>query len=126
MNATKVRYLSAVGIFLTAQIGLLLSANLIREMLTAYPASHLASYGPRVPEVARLYAGSLPYAPACLLAACVASVAFCIFHRRSAASQESKAFAMAAVAALGLFLAFFCATVLLLAYFYLPKIANAA
>lgn len=125
MNPVKVRGLLASWIFLASLACLLMAALYIHEILALYPADHLASYGPRVPRVAKLYAGLLPHAPAGLLAAAAASVAFWFLHRRSAASPDAKAFARALIAALGIFLAFFSTMILLIAYFYLPKIANA-
>lgn len=126
LNAAKVRSVLAVWIFLAGLIGLLTAALYIDLTLAIYPANHIASYGRIVPAVSEAYAAWLPHAPTGLVLAAVASVAVWFFNRRSVQSPDSKAFVLALIAAIDLFLAFFCTIGLLLAYFYLPKIANGA
>ncbi|MCC8361620.1 hypothetical protein LK996_00790 [Lysobacter sp. A6] len=121
-----VKAIVAVWIYLAGLIGTLTTAAFLAGVLAQYPASHIESFGPVVPAVSRAWLGWLSRAPM-LLGTCTAMSAMLgIYLWRSRRPIDTRLFAAAVIAALNLFLAMFCAVGLLLAYFYLPKIANMA
>ncbi len=122
----RIRSALAAGIFATGLISLLVSAVYIHHLLVVYPVNQVARYELTVPAFGRAYAAWLPYAPSGLAVASVASIFALLVARRMLASPDARAFAAALIAALGLFLAFFCTTAMLLAYFLLPALANGA
>lgn len=114
-----------VWIYLCGILGSAITAGFLSQMLRTFPASQLEAYGPRVPEVARSYAALVAGAPTVLGVVSVLSAVIGIYLWRSRRPRDTRLFAAAAISALNLFLAMFFTMILLLAYFYLPKIANA-
>jgi magnesium-transporting ATPase (P-type) len=114
-----------VWIYLCGILGSAITAGFLSQMLRTFPASQLEAYGPRVPEVARSYAALVVGAPTVLGAVSALSVAIGIYLWRSRRPRDTRLFAAAVISALNLFLAMFFTMILLLAYFYVPKIANA-
>jgi hypothetical protein len=115
-----------IWIYLCGISGAVITGAMIAQVLSAYPPSHIESYGPIVPAVARSWSAWLPNAPALLWLCAVMSAGVGLYLWRSRRPLESRLFAAAVIAALNLFGAMFCATALLAAYFYLPRIANLA
>lgn len=116
----------SVWIYLCGLFGSLVTAAQLSQILAAFPASQLESYGPHVPQVARSFSAWLPYSPFALWLSAAVTAAIGLYLWRSRHPLENKLFASAVIAALNLFLAMFFATALLTAYFYLPKVANTA
>ena len=116
----------SVWIYLCGLIGAAVTGGLISQVLSAFPPSQIEAYGPVVPAVARSWSTWLPNAPALLWLSAAVSVAVGLYLWRSRRPLETRLFAAAVVAALNLFLAMFFAIALLVAYFYLPKVANGA
>lgn len=116
----------SVWIYLCGLFGSLVTAAQLSQVLAAFPASQLESYGSHVPVVARSFSAWLPHSPLVLWLSAAATAIIGIYLWRSRHSLENKLFASAVIAALNLFLAMFFADALLTAYFYLPKVANTA
>ena len=114
-----------VWIYLCGILGTAITGAFLSQMLRTFPASQLEAYGPKVPEVARPYAALVAGAPTVLRVVSVLSAAIGIYLWRSRRPRDTRLFAAAVISALNLFLAMFFTMILLLAYFYLPKIANA-
>lgn len=113
-----------VWVYLCGIIGAVVTAGLLSQMLSAFPPSQMKAYGPIVPGVAQAWAVWLPNTPALLWLSAALSVAAGIYLWRSRRDRETRLFAAAVIAALNLFLSMFFVTALLIAYFYLPKVAN--
>lgn len=117
----------AVWIYLCGLFGVIITAGVLAQVLAAFHASQLEAYGPVVPAVARIWATDLlPHAPTVLGSCAAISVAAGVYLWRSRRPLDTRRFAAAVIAACNLFLAMYFTTLLLLAYFYLPKVANAA
>jgi hypothetical protein len=114
-----------VWIYLCGVAGAALTGGLLANVLAVYPQSQVRAFGPVVPDVAREWSGLLPNAPALLWSCAAGSTLIGLYLWRSRRPLETRLFVAAVIAALNLFLAMFCVIVLLVAYFYLPKIANA-
>jgi hypothetical protein len=115
-----------VWIYLCGILGTFVAAGALTGVLSVYPRNHMESYGPVVPAVSRVWAIWLPHAPALLWSFSAISVAAGLYLWRSRRPLETRLFAAAVISAANLFLAMFCVTALLVAYFYLPKVANGA
>ena len=116
--------LGAVWIYLCGLMGSVITAAFLSNILSVYPPTHIESFGPVVPVISRAWSGWLHQAPI-LLGACAAiSSMIGIYLWRSKRPIEGRMFMAALISALNLFFAMFCAVGLLIAYFYLPKIAN--
>jgi hypothetical protein len=116
----------AILIYLASIIAVLVTGGLVSSVLALYPASHLSSFGPVVPAISQTHAAWLPVVPTASLVIAAVSVAVGIFLRRSRHTPAGKLQAALVIGALNYFLAMFFTTTLLVAYFYLPKVANAA
>ena len=121
-----VRVILAVWIFLGSLAAALASASLISHVLTAYPANHFQTFGSIIPATSETQAQWLPYAPAGIGFAALASIAVAVYYWRSTKSRDVKSFAVTLAAAINYFLSLFCVTTLVIAYFLLPKVANGA
>ncbi|RNF85416.1 hypothetical protein EER27_06570 [Lysobacter psychrotolerans] len=121
-----IRIVLSVWIYISSLVAIGTTAGLISRVLAVYPQAHLASFGPVVPTIATTHAAWLGSAPAALGLAAAISIAAGLYFWRSRRARESKTFAVTMIAAVNYFLAFFCVMTLLVAYFYLPKIANMA
>ncbi len=120
------RIILSVWIYISSLVALVTTAGLISRILAVYPQAHLSSFGPVVPAIATTHSAWLPLAPTLLALAAAFSTALGLYFWRSRRPRETKTFAVTLIAAVNYFLAFFCATTLLVAYFYLPKVANGA
>ncbi|MBF6025061.1 hypothetical protein [Lysobacter niastensis] len=116
----------SVWIYLCGLIGAAVTGGLLSQVLSAFPPSQVEAYGPVVPGVARTWSALLPGAPTVLWLSATASVAAGIYLLRSRRPLETRLFSAAVIAALNLFLSMFFTGALLLAHFYLPKVANGA
>ncbi|KQY48646.1 hypothetical protein [Lysobacter sp. Root494] len=120
------RIVLSVWIFVGSLAAVLSAGSLISHILTAYPADHFRTFGTTIPSISETHARWLPHAPAALGASALLSLIVAIYFWRSGRSREIKAFAVTFVAAVNYFLALFCVMALVVAYFLLPKVANAA
>jgi len=116
----------SVWIYLCGVIGAIVTGGLLSQVLTVFPPSQMETYGPVVPAVARSFAALLPSAPAILWLSAAISALAGLYLWRSRRPLETRLFSAAVIAAVNLFLAMFFTMVLLVAYFYLPKVANVA
>lgn len=112
-------------IYLGSIVALLVVGTLVSSVLGVYPASHIASFGPVVPAVSQAHAGWLPAAPFISWAIAAVSVVAGVLLWRAKQSGPPKLEIALLIGALNYFLALFFTTSLLVAYFYLPKVANA-
>jgi hypothetical protein len=122
--SSTVRTVVAAWLLVTGTFASIVTATLLSRVLTLYPPSHLASFGPIVPGVARAHAAWLPAAPMALGACAVASMLAGLYLLRSRRPVESRRFTAMVVAFANLFLSLLCTIALVVAYFYLPKLAN--
>jgi hypothetical protein len=120
------RIILCVWIFIGSLLAALSAGSLISHILTAYPADHFQTLGATIPAISESHARWLPHAPAVLGAAALASLIVAVYFWRSSRSREIKVFAVTFAAALNYFLALFCVMALVVAYFLLPRVANAA
>ena len=117
----------SVWIYLCGLIGAVITGGLLFQVLAAFPSNQIEAYGPVVPAVSRTWSTSLlPIAPAVLWLSAVVSAAVGLYLLRSRRPLETRLFTATVIAALNLFLAMFFTAALLVAYFYLPKVANGA
>lgn len=114
----------AVLLHLGSIAALAASAMLIHHLLLAYPTDHFATSGSTMPAVSRTHMRWLPFAPAGLGIAALASVAAGVYLWRGAVPPERRRYLALVASAFGYFLASFCVTALLVAYFLLPKLAS--
>ena len=116
----------AILIFSSSIIALFVTGGLVSSVLALYPLSHLGSFGPVVPVISQTHAAWLPAAPMLSwgIAAVGVTAAGLLLRSRRAASGKLQVALL--IGALNYFLALFFTTALLAAYFYLPKVANAA
>ena len=116
----------AIVVYLSSIIAVLVAGGFVSSVLALYPVSHLGSFGPVVPAISQTHAAWLPAAPMATWAIAVVSVVagFLLWRSRQAAAGKLQVALL--IGALNYFLAFFITTTLLVAYFYLPKVANAA
>ena len=116
----------AVLIFLSSILAVLLTGSLVSAVLALYPVTHLGSFGPVVPTISQTHAAWLPAVQLVTWAIAAASAAAGVLLWRGRAAASGKLQAALLIGALNYFLALFFTTTLLVAYFYLPKVANAA
>ena len=116
----------SVWIYLCGLIAAIVTGGLLSQVLFVFPANQIEAYGPVVPAVARSWSTWLPNAPIALWASAAISVGAGIYLWRSRRPLETRQFAAVVIAALNLFLAMFFTAAVLIAYFYLPKVANGA
>ena len=113
-----------IWIYLCGIFGAAITGAFLSQVMSVFPETQLEAYGPRVPMVARAWSAWLPSTPAILWSGAAISAVAGLYLWRSSRPLETRLFAAAVIAALNLFLAAFFATALLVAYFYLPKVAN--
>jgi hypothetical protein len=116
----------SVWIYLCGLVGAAVTGGLLLQVLSVFPAHQIETYGPVVPAVSRTWSTWLPNAPMVLWFSAAVSLAAGLYLWRSSRPLDTRLFACAVIAALNLFLAMFFTTALLVAYFYLPKVANGA
>ena len=119
------RIILSMWIFIGSLAAALASGSLISHILTAYPTDHFRTFGSTIPAISESHAKWLPHAPSALGASALVSLVVAVYFWQSSKSREVKAFAVTFVAALNYFLALFCVISLIVAYFLLPKVANA-
>ena len=116
----------AILIYIASIIAVLVVGGLVSSVLELYPVTHLSSFGPAVPVIAQTYAGWLPAVqPATWVVATVSVVAGMLMWR-ARRPIEGKIKAALVIGVVNYFLALIFVTTLLVAYFYLPKVANVA
>ena len=120
------RIILSVWIYLGSLVATLSAGSLISHILTAYPANHFRTFGATTPALSETHARWLPHAPSALGASAILSLIIAIYFWRSGRPREVKAFAVTFAAAVNYFLALLCVMALVVAYFLLPKVANAA
>ena len=120
------RIILSVWIFVGSLAALLAAGSLISHILTAYPADHFRTFGATIPSISATHARWLPYAPSALGLSALVSLLVAIYFWRSHQPREVKVFAVAFAASLNYFLALMCVMALVVAYFLLPRVANAA
>jgi hypothetical protein len=116
----------AILVFLSSIIALLVAGGLVSAILVLYPAPHLSSFGPVVPAISQTHAAWLPAVKMMSWAASAVSAVAGVLLWRGRQAAPSKLQVALLIGALNNFLALFFMTTLLVAYFYLPKVANAA
>ena len=118
----------AIGIlvFLSSVIALLVTGGLVSAVLALYPTAHFSSFGPVVPVISQTHAAWLPAVQMVTWALAAASAVAGVLLWRGHQAASGKLQVMLLIGALNYFLALFFTTTLLVAYFYLPKVANAA
>ena len=116
----------AILVFLSSIIAVLVTGDLVSSILALYPIAHLSSFGPAVPTISQSHAAWLPAVPMLTWAIAVASAVAGILLWRGRQAAPGKLQVALLIGALNYFLALFFTTTLLVAYFYLPKVANAA
>ncbi|MGY1459825.1 MULTISPECIES: hypothetical protein [unclassified Luteimonas] len=116
----------AILIYMSSIIAVLVVGGLVSAVLVLYPAAHLSSFGPVVPAIAQVHAGWLPAVQPVTWAVATASAAAGLLMWRSRRPASGKIQTALLIAAVNYFLALFFTATLLVAYFYLPKVANAA
>jgi hypothetical protein len=62
-----------VWIYLCGLVGALVTGGMLALVLSVYPPSHIQTYGPHVPAVARSWSVLLPYTPVLLWLSAAAS-----------------------------------------------------
>src|SRR5688500_4202833 len=120
------RIILSVWIYISSLAAVMIAAGFISRILAVYPKEHLSSFGPVVPAIATTHSSWLPSAPALLAVAGAISAVLGLYFWRSRHTRETKIFAVTLIAAINYFAALFCVMALLIAYFYLPKVANGA
>lgn len=118
--------LVAILVYLGSIIAVLVTGGLISSVLALYPVSHLSSFGPVVPAISQTHAAWLTAAPMMGWAVAAVSVVAGGLLWRSQRAVAGKLQVALLIGALNYFFALFFTTTLLVAYFYLPKVANAA
>jgi hypothetical protein len=113
-------------IYVSSVIAVLVVGVLVSSVINLYPVSHLGSFGPVVPAISKTHAAWLPAVPMLTWAIATSGVAAGFVLWRSRQAVASRIQVALLIRALNYFLALFFTTTLLVAYFYLPKIANAA
>ena len=116
----------AVLIFLSSILAVLLAGSLVSAVLALYPVTHLGSFGPVVPPISQTHAAWLPAVQMVTWAIAAASAAAGVLLWRGRPAGSGKLQAALLIGAINYFLALFFTSTLLVAYFYLPKVANAA
>jgi hypothetical protein len=116
----------AILIYLSSIMAVLVTGGLVSSVLALYPVSHLSSFGPVFPTIAQTHAAWLPAVPMISWAIAAVSVVTGGFLWRSQRAAAGKLQVALLIGALNYFAALFFTTTLLVAYFYLPKVANAA
>ena len=116
----------AILVFLSSVIALLLTGGLVSAVLTLYPTTHLSSFGPVVPAISQTHAAWLPAVQMVTWAVAAASVVAGMLLWRGRQAAPGKHQVALLIGALNYFLALFFTITLLVTYFYLPKVANAA
>ena len=120
------RIILSVWIYIGSLVAVMTTAGFVSRLLAVYPQTHLSSFGPVVPGISKVHASWLPSAPTLLCVLAAVSVLISLYFYRSQRPRDVKTFAVTLVAAINYFLALFCVMTLLIAYFYLPKVANGA
>ena len=117
---------TAILVFLSSIIALLVTGGLVSAVLALYPTAHLSSFGPVVPAISQTHAAWLPAVQMVTWAiAAVSTVAGVLLWRGRQAAPGKLQIALL-IGALNYFLALLFTTTLLVTYFYLPKVANVA
>ena len=113
-------------IFLSSILAVLLTGSHVAAVLALYPVTHLGSFGPVVPPISQVHAAWLPAMQMVTWAIAAASAAAGVILWRGRLTASGKLQAALVIGVINYFLALFFTTTLLVAYFYLPKVANAA
>jgi len=116
----------AILIYIASIIAVLVIGGLVSSVLALYPVTHLSLFGPVVPVIAQTHAGWLPAVQPVTWVVATASVVAGLLMWRARQPVDGKLKAALVIGAVNYFLALFFTTTLLVAYFYLPKVANAA
>ena len=116
----------AILVFSSSIIALLVTGGLVSAILALYPVAHLSSFGPVVPAISKTHAAWLPAVQIVSWAASAASVVAGVLIWRSRQATPCKLQLALFIGAVNYFLALFFTTTLLVAYFYLPRVADAA
>jgi len=102
------------------------AATFLSLVLDAYPPSHIASFGPHVPGFSSHIARQAASYPICLAIAAALTIAVSIYCWFSAHPPVTKTYIVVFLAAANALLAAQLTMTVLIAYFLLPKLANAA
>ncbi len=113
-------------IYLGSIAALLITGGIVSSVLALYPPSYISAFGPVTPAISQLHAGWLPAVQPVTWALSSVSAIIGLYLWRSRQPQDGKLKVALAIGAFNYFLALFFTTTLLVAYFYLPKVANAA
>ena len=116
----------AILVFLSSVVALVVTGGLVSSVLTLYPVAHISSFGSVVPAISQAHATWLPAVPMVTWALAAASAVAGVLLWRGRQAGPGKVQVALLIGALNYFLALFFTTTLLVAYFYLPKVANAA
>ncbi|WFC40550.1 hypothetical protein [Pseudoxanthomonas sp. SE1] len=116
----------SILIYVGSILAVLVTGGLVSSVLALYPPTHLASFGPVVPAISKIHAAWLPAVQSATWAIAAVSAVIGLLVWRSRQPADGKLKAAVVIGAINYFLAMFFTTTLLVAYFYLPKVANAA
>ena len=116
----------AILIYIASIVAVLVVGGLVSSVLALYPATHLSSFGPVVPVIAQTYASWLPAVQPVTWTVAAASAGAGLLMWRAQRPADGKLKAALVIGAVNYFLALFFVMTLLVVYFYLPKVANAA
>jgi membrane protein implicated in regulation of membrane protease activity len=115
----------AILVFLSSIVALLVTGALVSAILELYPTAHLTSFGSVAPAISQTYAAWLPAVQMVTCAASVASAVAGVLVWRGRQATPRKLQVGLLIGSLNYFLSLFFTTTLLVAYFYVPKVANA-
>lgn len=118
--------LIAILIYIGSIVAVLAVGGLVSSVLALYPVAHLSSFGPIVPSIAQFHASWLPAVQPFTWAVASVSAVAGLLMWRAQRPIDSKLKSALVIGAVNYFLALLFTTTLLVAYFYLPKVANAA
>ena len=116
----------AIWIYVSSLAAIAASSTVLHYALVAFPAEHLASYGPHIPAFSKASSKSASSQPRVLWGVAVASVAAVAWFWRKASSKDTRNFAVATVSALNFAASAFGLLNLFVAMFLLPRLANGA
>ncbi|MCS4234689.1 hypothetical protein [Stenotrophomonas sp. BIGb0135] len=109
-------------LYLSSLIAVLVTASHLSGVLALFPAASLTGPGGHLPLMTRFNAQWLPQSPLLLCGVGVATLLAALYVWRAQRGAPHRAFVLATLAALNYFSALFCSLMLLVTWFYLPRL----
>jgi hypothetical protein len=122
----KARVALTVWIFLASLIALAAGAAMLSAALEIYAPLNGAHLGPNVPAFTEAILAGVGSYPIYMLISAIVTSLLAIYFWRSPRQIERRTFSVAVLSALNLFFACYFPMSFFVAYFVLPKAANAA